>query len=331
MNKFIMVFFTMLAFTASVFAKSEVSELLFKGEPLVLEEIVQRARIGTGERFSGPLISRWYRDNPNAQVTDASPIIKDNKLYGWNIHWVKKSSPTYVSVEYMQTASPFLLPVGMSVESVMKEMWKGVSKQLSFYKSWPVAVNMVQKEEGTVIHGLWYMSDTRSGLRFGKNGSATFVIPNGDVNGALKNSEIAMEAKVPLSPALQAFAVSPPSRNLPNYGEVIVMAPFKQSWTKWISIQPHLSKGKIVEMRIKYVVEGTPAHASGLKSESILKSIQGVNPVGLTETEFDAKLSAAQIIDDLVIVAIEKKGQDPRTFTIPIRKAHEGLVSSVDR
>lgn len=324
MNKLAIGLLTVIFFTLNGFA-NETSEYYFKGGPISLEDVVQRLSNNGVHRFSGPLMGFWYKENRNAQVTGASPIVQDNQLQGWKIFWKKKSNPTYVSVEYLEVENPFLLPNGSPEEVVLKDMWNGVAKKFSYGKTIPLALNVVRKDGIATVRGLWYMQDQKTEVLFKPNGAITFSIPSMEMDRYLKAQENALTVRVPIPMAFKDHALQ-----RPNLGEAVVMAPFKSSWTKWISIKPYLKGGKITEVRIEYVMKDTPAESVGLKAGLILKSIQGIEATGLTLTEFDVRMSATPIGKELVLEVSENKNGEFRMVKIPIHQIKGDVVTSVD-
>jgi len=203
----------------------------------------------------------------------------------------------------------------------MNQMWKSVSRKLTVYKYKPVALNIVTRDGVATVHGLWYMSDTRGEMTFRDGRShASFAIPYNDIKGFYARAEFAANLNVPVPAPFKEFVVQKP-----NYGEVVVMQPFKQSVAQWIRIRPYIKDGKISEMHIADVMEGSPVHRAGVKTGTILKSIQGIEVMGLTLAEFDAKMSASPMGREFVLEVFDKPGGESRLIKIPL---HSGNVVS---
>jgi len=295
MKKFIVsviaaVWFTTLAFGGQVYTETFMFKEGSKTPPIPLEKVVNPQRVG--QRTSAPLrtIVQIERDHHDAQIVDASPIIKDNILVGWTVSWKKSwGTPTATGVSYSEVSDPFVLPESVTAEAAMKEMWQRMSKRID-YKSKPLALNVVNRDGVRTVRGIWYLLDEGCPIVVKANGSVTVSMLNADVE---RQQHFSAEvAGLPAPLPIKALGLDKPQMPTTGEGEVVVMAPFKVI-AEAIALKPILSRsGVIVSMKIDNVTAGTKFAEAGFKSGTYLKSVQGIEVAGLTEEQFKAKMAS---------------------------------------
>lgn len=299
----------------------QVEEHMFR-EPYPLRKITSAKIPGT--KFSGPrLTNSWHINHRGAQIVDVSPIIRDDALLGWNISLIKSSTPTEVSVPYIEMEAPFTLLANVSTEVALRAVWKELSKHLrGGYKSKPIALNKVTLDGISTVYGIWIMTVTDARSVFKSDGRVASTVPN--INRYYEYLE-SIETKIPIPIAALGLEHKPRvPLNLEMDPDVVQMAPFKVAMKQWLEIRPTMNKdGTIREMKIERVVPNSPVAEAGVKSGVMLKAIQGVEISGLTNPELTSRLAATPIIDELRLEVIETSlfgGKKTKVFVVPLKQ-----------
>ncbi len=276
-----------------------------------------------------PLLSGWVVRNQARIVGNPRLIIKDGSLVGVDVDYVN-DEPSPIELGYKRFETPFALPSDVSEKRVEEEVWKKICKQGSdqtsdFFGSYSLGLNLVQGDKERIVYGIWYLRKNTTYTRYDSKKNK-FVTSAPQVYLRRIMELAALPAPTPLlvteRPDLRLVTeekevtLTLTAAHVPFKLEVdsklaTVMEPVRVV-AEWLDVQPVLRNGKIDQLKIVRVAAGTPLEKAGVRVGQQIRSIQGVNVIGLTEREYDQKMIETPVKGTFQIEVIDSFGKITR-------------------
>lgn len=278
------------------------------------------------------VVWRWQIANyPDKQLDDAMPVIENDILIGWKIswHWVKpgllnKTKPNLVGFGYILLASPFYVPADQDLNIMIDEIWPKAARAIPKDGVKLTCFNTKIVDNRVAVYGAWYRTSADDCYVDEKTGKVRSTKRYSDPAIALAEQQKLREIKVPL-PTVVAMNADKYVIHPINEGEVVEMKPFEvnertlpKSWITFTlyGVSPKSHEGLITAVVANKVDPEKPVGLAGVKDGMIIRSVNGVDPVGLTADKLNDILVPTS--DEFVLEVSERKGSDLIRIAIPV-------------
>ena len=279
-----------------------------------------------GQWSATAMLALWQHRPENAmkQLDDITPAIdEDYRQTGWNItwHWLSKGETRrFITASYLRFENAFVVPEGESLNKLVGEAWSSALRTLPQHKVKMIQANTKIVDGKTNVYGIWYRFQDYT------------IDEKGKLHNERKITQMEAEKQRAMIAAFSAPLPTVVAMNADKYvihpineGEVVEMKPFEvnertlpKSWITFTlyGVSPKSHEGLITAVVANKVDPEKPVGLAGVKDGMIIRSVNGVDPVGLTADKLNDILVPTS--DEFVLEVSERKGSDLIRIAIPV-------------
>lgn len=275
-----------------------------------------------GERSPIPSLGSWMQRNDANIVGDPRIVIRDGMFTGVEVDYNPKAHPISMRLYYAKFPNQIVIPDDVPQAEIIRDVWRQFVKGAELRDVMrPLGLNVGLKEGKSIASGLWYVVQDKEFTRY--NRQTKKWITSGPNTTAI-NSRYQIGQKLAPMPAVvskrpelivqaevREFTVSVAPREVsrltpPNTPGVVAMPTFGVLG-ELLELRPYL-RGRVIERMEVADHVAPPLARIGVKTGDVLVRVQGIDPVGLTEAQYDARMMATPLGEVFVLEFADRRG-----------------------